>query len=145
MGFKVIYKGLEVIVDSIDDLDRLAERTSKASTNGHSTQTKQSELGDIPKFVKSLTGKPKLALQALVKHGGKISADDLCKAVDVADNLKLAGHALSPLSRMAKKAGVDIAEIIEKVPVIDKETQKRTLEYVMPRNAFAQVREGLGM
>jgi len=148
MSYRVIYKGLEVIVDSLDDLDKLADRLSpKPSTNGHapSTASRAPQSSTIGAFVTSLSGKPKGALQAIVRKGGDMDASALCAAVGVESNLELAGHALSPIARAAKKAGIDPQDILKKVININKATKERTLAYRIPSTSLDEVRKGLNM
>jgi hypothetical protein len=148
VNIKVNYKGLEVIVDSLDDLDKLAERLAKSGQNGHlagSARSKQAERPNtISAFVATLKADPKTALRALLKAGGQLTDAELCKAVGVGDNLSLAGRILSPMARLANSAGLH-GPIIAKVVKFDLKTKERSLDYIVPTEIRAEVEKGLKM
>jgi len=100
--------------------------------------------GTISSFVAALKAEPKLALRAIVKAGGEILDEDLCRAVGAPDNLSLAGRVLSPIARLANSAGLQ-QRIIAKMPSIDAKTKERTLYYVIPPDVIDEVKQGLEM
>ena len=148
VSIKVNYRGLELTVDSLDQVDQLADRLAKVKTNGHLTPTSpRSPNGDassVSAFVASLKDIQKRAVAILVDHKGEMLASDLCEKLDVSDNLSLAGRVLSPIARLAKSAGFT-ASIIRKMPSIDAKTKEYTLYYVIPPEIRDEVREGLKM
>lgn len=128
------------MLDSLDEVDQLADRIAKVKTNGHLP----AQRGKVSDFVASLKVGQQRALRALALHGGEVLDSELCAAVGVTDNLSLAGRILSPIARLAKSAGIQSA-IIKKMPSINAKTKERTLYYVIPPDVIDEVKKGLGM
>src|SRR4051812_13413232 len=67
MGFKVIYRGLEVVCDTFDDLDALAERAAR-HTNGSTPPAKINE-------------KISVSASSLFTNGSGATVDHLVRAL----------------------------------------------------------------
>lgn len=145
MGYKVNYRGLEVVVDSIDELDALADRQTKAASNGHSARavTTPAANSTVAEFVASLKDSPKKALRELVSHGGAMADTALCHALGIQNNLQLGGRVVAPIIRQANRIGFDGTTILKKEVQIDDEG--KWTQYIIPAEVIAEVKEGLKM
>ncbi len=145
MSFKVNYKGLEVTVDSIDDLDHLAERatgtTGNARTNGHSrSPVLPRDEPTISAFVASLSENARHGLSVLIDHGGVMRDRDFCRALNIPDNTALGGRVTSPIQRAANRAGVQADTVLVKRQISD---NPRVFEYSVPTQNVEAVSMGL--
>lgn len=141
MGFRTTYRGLPVEVDTIDDLDRLAERAR--ARNGNQPQAAVSvpepEQPDwsITGFVSALPENARNGLRVLLENGGRMRDAEYCRALGFADNGVLGGRVTSPIARAANRNGIEPERIIGRTLV---STDPTAYDYWIPEGA----REAIG-
>lgn len=118
MAFTVQYRGLPVQVDSIKELDQLAEQletqrdreTRRAKRAVRSQTPRGAQFDTTPDksvrgLVRELQANQRIILAALV--GGDQSDADLRRLLNLGTNNKALAGALSSISKAAKRIGVD--------------------------------------
>ena len=148
MSYTVKFRdSVEIAVDSIDEAVELAERLAKTSTNGHrsaATSTKRSNQPKIKDFVAGLKEDPKRGLRAVAANGGIMTAEALCKALNIDSTMSLAGRVVSPIMRNAKKSGLAPSSVFRSQRKFNSDGSK-TIEYVIPGDAVEEIQKGLKM
>jgi len=148
MSYKVLYKGLEVVVETLDEVDALAARQAKAAPatlelrlNGnHKSEALQTVT--LKGLISNLNPNAKKALKAIAKAGGRINDSDLGKAIHAKNNMALAGK-LSPLYRAARDAKENgLAPFFQKELATNEGGQQVT-EYCIPPDTLNEVKTEL--
>lgn len=150
MGFKVMYKGLEVICDTFEDLDFLAEQASgRTTTQPRRTKTAEAVEPSAPetngashdqhmmKFINSLPDGTMEVLSQLVANG-EMTDSQLRAKLGLTNNMQLAGRT-AMVSRSAKKFGVAPEDLLV-AKMISKKPGNRKYTYHVPEGAKSLIR-----
>ena len=153
MPFRVNYKGLEVEVDSIDDLDALAARINGNSTRRAAgpPRTDKTERpvqptidADSPienrlkAFVAALNENARRVYKDIAQYAQPINDVDLRERLKINSNNELAGY-LAGITRAAKKAALDPDVVLTKV-TRDNRPKHRAYQYSIPAGILDDVR-----
>lgn len=144
MSFKVNYKGLEVICDSVEDLDLLADKlntneqankfkpvkSSNKNINASPNLFDSGSNNSIESFVKRLNPKPLGVIRALVEANRPLTDTELRDALNLESNMQLAGY-MSAITKASKKEGFGIDDILFK-EILNDTPGKRAYSYVIP-------------
>jgi hypothetical protein len=143
MAFRVIYKGLEVICETLEDVDALADSSSASGSNRSRREPKRQHRS-IRRLVQELGEKQHLLLTLLVAEPDKPSPDnELRESLELGDNKALAGI-LSSISKRAKSAGLDTRNIMTKKATRNGSGERHYAYSIVPE-AIAEVKAGLGI
>ena len=147
MSYKVHYRGVELICDTLDDVDAVLERQGKAASKPidlpfqrQPVQT-NGQIHTIKELVARQKQRPRKALKALVNNGGQMQDTELFKVVRAKNAMALAGI-LNPIYRLAKENGIEPATVLRKEDHINDQNEK-IKKYVIPAEALDEVREAL--
>lgn len=162
MSYKVVYKGLEVICDSFEDLDELAERATtlrtvqtntktdnqielnlKSQTNGNS-QTKptdESQPLQIQDFIKKLTPKTKSFLKVLAESGDAMTDTEARQKLRIETKAKLLGT-ISAVYKGADRVGISIEDILIR-RVVNGDSRNKEFSTQIPEKTLNIVRDVL--
>src|SRR5687767_4277604 len=134
MSFRVLYRNLEIVCETIEDIDKLADgleqrngaknapvtvsMPSENTTQKPPVTNQQSEKGfvkegQIAAFLKNLTQKPLGILNALANAPNGLSDSELREAVGIESKVVLAGT-MSAIAKLAKKDGISYQDIVTK-------------------------------
>jgi hypothetical protein len=134
MGFKVNYKGLEVICETIDDIDKLADRynkgVSKKTNTVNAGNDRNASLFDskdesdlLPKsLIHSFSENAKRLLMELVKAGKALSDDEIAERMG-AQKTSVAGY-ISDIALKSQKAGFDYSKFFVRIQLNDKQGER---------------------
>lgn len=135
-----MYRGLEVVVDSIAEIDDLADQLGR---KGKTLSTRQDALvvpGTIDSIVESATADQRTLLKYLVEHG-QSSDDAIREALNLNDNKQLAGMTAGLSKRLASaRISTQIINSSHR-----SENGNRVYRYEIPEEALEDVKKGLGM
>jgi len=150
MGYRVSYKGLEVVVETLDEVDALFEKRSKADSgsgtldlrlNGNDRKLDAQAI-TMKGLTNGLSLNAKKALKAIARSGGRMSDSDLAKAVHAKNNMALAGI-LSPLYKAARLAKANDLPVFFQKETTTNEGGQAVTEYCIPPEALSEVKEQL--
>jgi hypothetical protein len=150
MEYKIIYRGLDVICDSPEALDALADHhQSRAkgllqeSTNGNPQQNGHSKSMTLPQFIEALGDKAQKLLRTLANADGRVKEADVRHALGYKTTNQLSGL-ISVMSRHAARNGLDADTFLGR-SFIDNDPKNKVTDYFIKPEALSQVREGLGL
>ena len=155
MGYKVNYKGLEVVVDTFEDLDELAERARNGNTNANANiktnatvkadaeiiQSKNGSASGLNTLLENLAEKSLDLIKALANHGKPMTDAEVRKTLNLENNMQIAGR-VSPLTRTANKYNVNLESFFKKT-ILNSTPGNRVYQYEIPKQGLAEVREAL--
>ncbi len=147
MGFKVIYKGLEVICDTFEDLDVLADKIkahkghSKPPVENNTPTLFSNGKGTYSDFVKALSVKPLSVMQILTRADRPMTDTELRTALNLESNMQLAGY-MSSITKAAQKTNFAVDDVIKK-EVLSSIPGDRAYKYSIPVDASEKIKEAL--
>ncbi len=141
MAYKVTYKGLEVVCETADELDALAERGKERRRDDVLTYEMASPLSALASVVKTFRSSQKKLLRLLVE-GGRTDKE-LRDALGLESNKGLAGI-FAGISKRLVKAKFD-AEMVWQKETRRDGNEQRLYYYTLIADAAPHVRKGLGM
>lgn len=162
MSYKVIYKGLEVICDSFEDLDELAEKATslraaqtntktdnqielnlKTQTNGNSQAkaTDNSQPVQVQDFIKNSTEKTKSFLSVLAESGAVMTDTEVRQILGVETKQQLLGT-VSAVYKGASRVGINIEDILIR-SVINGDSRNKEFATQIPEKTLNTIREAL--
>lgn len=142
MGFKINYKGLEVVCDTVDEVDELAERhnrrgaTAQTSTNGKSSSAgtlfdSDAELKpDLKSVIGSFSVNSKKLIGVLVDAGAPLS-DDIIAEQMRAQKTSIAGY-ISDIALKSQKVGYDYTKFFTRRQISDKQGEREYSTEIPP-------------
>jgi hypothetical protein len=135
-----MYKGLEVICETAQDLDALASGTS---SNGHGrTRKPRTQHKNVKRLVREVGEKQQLLLSLLLKaRPSSVTDQQLREGLGLESNKGLAG-VFSGLSKQAKGVGIAPDSLILK-SASRNGSGDRTYQYALTDEIAAEVEEGL--
>ena len=146
MGYKVSYRGLEVVCETSQDVDALADRADGFSPKGRKRRSAAGTSNRKHRSVKKLMpelGQPQQELiKALFAASQPLSDAELRESLSLRDNKVLAGI-LASISKRAKHAGIEM-QIISKTHLRNG-TGERHYRYSISSEVLEEVRVGLGI
>lgn len=148
MSYKVRYRGLEVVCDSLDEVDALADRQSHTPIGPvelnftRNRSNGNSQVHTIKELVGLLKARPKKALKAVASNGGRMSDTDLARVMKAKHTMALAGI-IAPLYKAARLNGIDEKKFFRREVHINEENGEQIKEYVIPSESLDEVKEGL--
>lgn len=140
---KAYYKGVEVLIETRDDLEKLVEW--QAVGNGHrrvaATPPAPPPVADnsVRAFVASLPNDQKSALRLLYENGGSMPRQELMRGLNVANAMSLSGRITTPMQRKANNEGFNLARVLVRVDADGDQA------FSIPPESMGQVGEGLEM
>jgi hypothetical protein len=160
MSYKVFYKGLEVVCDTFEDLDTLAEKATtlraaktvavtdnrndvKPLTNGNANPTlfENSEPIQLQDFVKGLTKKTKLFLGLLAESGQTMSDTEIRERLGIDTKQKLLGT-ISAVYKGAARAKISIEDILIRT-VTNSDARNKEFATQIPDKTLNTIRDAL--
>ena len=111
MAYRVLYKGLEVVCETPEDVDALAESSTRGQ--GRRKESQQKQHRSIKRLVRGLGDKQRSLLTRLAESDKPVLDSELRSILGLEDNKALAG-VLASISKLAKGAGLDRGSIINK-------------------------------
>jgi hypothetical protein len=152
MGYKTTYRGLPVEVDTLDQLDELADRAARrvlqaanGNGNGQDAALRQAvraaDQHSISRVISQLPANARNGLQILLNNNLRMRDSDYRAALGVEDNSAIGGRVTSPIQRVANQAGIEASEVISRDLVSE---NPRVYEYFIPAANAEQIRNALG-
>ena len=139
MGYKVMYKGLEVICETPQDVDALAERNDGAAPKGRRSNRKHKS---VRKLMREIGQPQRELITTLVTAPEPLSDKTLRESLSLDNNKRLAG-VLAGISKRAKNAGIEVA-IVSKTHFRNG-TAERHYRYEISSDVLEEVKAGLGI
>jgi len=120
MSYPVKIGNAEVLVKSLDEAVELIAKYQRlqspaASTNGHQpTPPPAPAPVDLAEFVSTLPEGPQQGLRMIYQlgHGRPVTSELLRRELGLKNNMALTGRVISPLSRYAERAHVDVKAVL---------------------------------
>ena len=96
MGYRVSYRGLDVVCESLEEVDTLADRLERRGKVGRFNRPSEETVNSteptgIPKFIQTLKGKQKKFLRLLAFATAPMSDEDVRSKLSLESNRKIAG------------------------------------------------------
>jgi hypothetical protein len=141
MPYRVNYRGLDVVADSLDEVDALADRLeARGRGRGVKSSAQVSPPTTIAEVVLSATTDQRKILKHLAEVG-EASDEILRTVVGATDNKQLAGMTAG-LSKRLIAAGLDVQLVRNEHRF---ENGQRVYKYWVPTEVIEDVKKGLGM
>lgn len=160
MSYKVMYKGLEVICDTFEDLDDLAEKAMSyqgaqktpnpnnqsnsngtPKSNGQPKEVVTKEPVTVEAFIKSLTPKTKVALRVLSENGNEMSDTEIRQKLGIESKQQLMGI-ISAIFKGAARVGIKVEDIFKRRPIFSASGEKDYASQI-PANMLETYRNAL--
>jgi hypothetical protein len=153
MSFKVKYRGLEIVCDTIQDIDALADNLETISTSKPKVLSKgvksETPVGNatvkydsaLTNFVSRLKDRQRTVIRVLLDNPQGVSDKILREKVGAKNNEALAG-VTSVMSRAAKATGLNYEEIVKKT-VVSSVPGNRAYDYQISESAREELQSAL--
>ncbi|MBI3894945.1 MAG: hypothetical protein HY313_03350 [Acidobacteria bacterium] len=149
MAFRVRYRGLEVICETLQDVDALADRLEKRSESATKPTIQRfprlplenRQHGSARLLMGEIGKRQRAFLEELVKHGS-LTDNDARQLLSLRDNKALAGI-LTGISRRSGASGI-VGKIVKKYGTRNG-TGERHYTYSIVPEFIEEVKAGLGI